>query len=107
LRMLRERLPFVRLSEEQQAQGLPMQARTAADVMSAGVVTAPATMPLGEAVRVLVQREIKLLPVVDRTGRLVGSVNRRRILQALVGEYGRPGTVSKPEGNDFSGKLVE
>lgn len=84
LRMLREGLPFHRLPQEQQSESIRMQARTAKDIMSLNPVAAPAAMPVGEAVRLLVQGEIKLLPIVDQTGKLLGAVNRRRILEALV-----------------------
>jgi CBS domain-containing protein len=84
LRMLREGLSPHHLTPEQQEQSGKLSARTAADIMSLNVVVAPAAMPLGEAVRLMVQREIKLLPVVDHGGRLLGAVGRMGILQALV-----------------------
>ncbi len=98
LRMLRERMLFQRLSPQQQEEStgapLVMQGRAARDIMSLNVITAPAAMPLGEAVRLLVQREIKLLPVVDQTGALLGAVNRTNALQALVSNYSQVGLPS-------------
>lgn len=94
LRMLREGLPFRRLPAEQQVESARMEQRTAAEIMSRNVVVAPAAMPIPEAVRLLVQREIKLLPVVDHTGKLLGVVSRTRILEVLVTAYSEqaPGT---------------
>ncbi len=97
LRMLRESIPFGRLTPQQQREVLPaqqdsyrMQIRTAADIMSQNVVTALDSTPIGEAVRLLVQREIKLLPVVDASGRLLGAVGRGAVLRALVRNYSSP-----------------
>lgn len=87
LRMLRESMPFHRLPPQQQAESARMQGRTARDIMSPNVVTAPAAMPLGEAVRLLVHHEIKLLPVVNQAGALLGAVSRTNALQALVSNY--------------------
>ncbi|MBF6615063.1 MAG: CBS domain-containing protein, partial [Chloroflexi bacterium] len=98
LRMLRERMLFQRLSPQQQAEStgapLVMQGRAARDIMSLNVITAPAAMPLGEAVRLLVQREIKLLPVVDQAGALLGAVSRTNALQVLVSNYSQVGVPS-------------
>jgi CBS-domain-containing membrane protein len=91
LRMLRESIPFGHLTSQQQQESYRMQVRVAADVMSRNVVTALDETPLGEAVRLLVQGEIKLLPVVDRTGRLLGAVGRGTVLRALVANYATVG----------------
>jgi CBS domain-containing protein len=48
-------------------------------------------MPLVEGVRLLVQRELKLLPVVDNEGRLLGAVSRNRVLRALMESAHRSG----------------
>ncbi|MEO8287030.1 MAG: DUF190 domain-containing protein [Chloroflexota bacterium] len=87
LRMLRESIPFRRLTPQQQQESYRMQVRAAADIMSRNVVTALDETPIGEAVRLLVQREIKVLPVVDRSGRLLGVVGRGTVLRALVENY--------------------
>jgi len=81
LRLIRE---WLHLFPHEQGAGEQAQERTAGDVMSTNVVTAPGSMPLAEVVRLLVQRELKLLPVVDKDGKLLGVVNRTRVLKALV-----------------------
>ena len=96
LRMLRENIPFGRLTPQQQQESYRMQIRTAGDVMSRNVVTALGETPIGEAVRLLVQRELKILPVVDRSGRLQGTVGRGTVLRALLRNYAQPGEPSRP-----------
>ncbi len=99
LRMLRESIPFGHLTPEQQQESYPIRIRTAGDVMSRNVVTALDETPIGEGVRLLVQRELKVLPVVDRTGSLLGVVGRGDVLRALVGNYGRSEPPARPEGS--------
>lgn len=47
------------------------------------VVTVESSMDLGEACRVLAERRIKKVPVVDG-GRLVGALSRRNIVRNVV-----------------------
>lgn len=84
LRMLQESLEFLGLSHEEQTQAERLQQRTARDVMTTPVVTAPARLPLGEGIRLMVERGVKVLPVVDADGYLLGVVNRARLLEALL-----------------------
>lgn len=60
--------------------------RTASEVMTPNPVTVTRDTPLLEALRPLVQRGIKRLPVVDEEGRLVGMVGRGSIMQAMAQE---------------------
>lgn len=62
-------------------------ARTAAQVMTAQPVTVTPETALQEALGLLLQHEIKRLPVVDAEGRLVGLVGRGAILQALADQW--------------------
>jgi CBS domain-containing protein len=58
--------------------------RTAAEVMTAPVITVTPTTPLREALRLLLHHGIKRLPVVNEQGQLVGLIGRADILQALA-----------------------
>jgi CBS domain-containing protein len=52
--------------------------------MTAPVVTAPPEMPIPSAIDLMLSHEVKVLPVVDAEGRLLGLANRARLLQALL-----------------------
>ncbi|MHB8509849.1 MAG: CBS domain-containing protein, partial [Candidatus Dormibacteria bacterium] len=62
--------------------------KTAEELMVAPVVTVPTTLPIAEAVRVMLSEQRKLLPVVDEKGRLCGMVDRADALSALFPEDG-------------------
>ncbi len=83
LRGLREGLAALGLSGEDQTRAA-IQGRTAREIMTAPVITVPATTPITAAIRVMVDHGVKVLPVTDAAGRLVGVVNRARLLQALL-----------------------
>jgi len=59
---------------------------TAADLMTAAVITVPVTATPDEALRLIMQHGIKRLPVVDEDGRLVGLLSRTSLLRGLIGE---------------------
>jgi CBS domain-containing protein len=61
---------------------------TARDVMTSPVVTAPETLSLADAVRLMTERGVKVLPVTDAEGRFVGLVNRGALLRALLPRLG-------------------
>jgi len=54
--------------------------------MTSPVITVTPDTPLLDALRLLLQRKIKRLPVVDEQGRVVGIVGRGDILHALAQE---------------------
>lgn len=58
----------------------------AGEVMINPVVTVPEDAPVIEAIRLMVERSIKRLPVVDAIGNFVGMVDRQNLLHALVNE---------------------
>ncbi|MFF0223873.1 CBS domain-containing protein [Streptomyces sp. NPDC004629] len=60
------------------------RARTAAGLMSAPAVTVPAQATVREAARLMTQRGVERLPVVDEEGRLVGIVTRRDLLRVFL-----------------------
>jgi CBS domain-containing protein len=57
---------------------------TAADFMSAPPVTIPSGASLSAAARLLHQRNVRHLPVVDPAGRLVGMIARRDLLSVFL-----------------------
>jgi CBS-domain-containing membrane protein len=57
---------------------------TVGEMMNPGVVTVAQDAPVADAVRLMTEREIKRLPVVDVENRLVGMVSRVDVLRALA-----------------------
>ncbi|MEZ4767217.1 MAG: DUF190 domain-containing protein [Caldilineales bacterium] len=64
--------------------------QTAADLMTPDPVTVHTDTPIGEAVKAMIQRDVKRLPVVDGMGRLAGMVSRVDVLRALAMPPCRP-----------------
>jgi CBS-domain-containing membrane protein len=58
--------------------------RKVSDVMTAAVVTIAPEASLGRAARVMVDKKLKRLPVVDKVGKLVGILGRLDILNTLA-----------------------
>src|SRR6266487_3251154 len=67
----------------------PGKARVAADVMNRQVVTIADTASIQDAVEVMMSTHRKVLPVVDREGRLIGVIGRSDVLRVLVGDEAR------------------
>lgn len=61
----------------------PEQACTVRDVMSSPAIVVRPETDITEAARLLKEKRIKRLPVVDEKGRLVGIVSRRDVIQAV------------------------
>ncbi|HZD01496.1 MAG TPA: CBS domain-containing protein [Actinomycetes bacterium] len=57
---------------------------TAADFMSTPAITIPPGASLGSAARLLHERNVRHLPVVDHDGRLVGIIARRDLLSVFL-----------------------
>lgn len=74
-----------RLNRERE-EGVVLSPRRAAEVMTSNPVTVTPDTTLQEALRLLLQHEIKRLPVTDAEGRLLGLVGRGAILQALAAD---------------------
>ncbi|MEV0412805.1 CBS domain-containing protein [Streptomyces sp. NPDC050448] len=60
------------------------KAQTAEDLMSAPAVTVHAQQTVAEAARIMTQRSVERLPVVDEEERLVGIVTRRDLLRVYL-----------------------
>jgi CBS-domain-containing membrane protein len=76
------RVPFV--PDAARPQRSKASGTTAADFMSRPVVTALPGLSLSGAARLLHQRDVRHLPVVDAEGRLVGIVTRRDLLSVFL-----------------------
>jgi hypothetical protein len=64
--------------------GLVRGEKVARDVMTPHVQTVGAEADLTAAIRLMVRREVKRLPVVDREGELIGIVSRTDVLRAMA-----------------------
>lgn len=64
--------------------------RVAADIMNREVVTVAETAPVQAAIEQMIRTRRKVLPVVDRQGRLLGTVGRSDLLRILVEDYRDP-----------------
>ena len=60
------------------------EARTATGLMTSPAVTIGPDALLGTAARLMSQRRIKRLPVVDRAGKLIGIVSRADLLRVFL-----------------------
>src|SRR6266508_3178579 len=69
---------------QQELAGLSADGRTAADVMTREVVTVPPDISVLEATRVMTQRRLKRLPVVDAMGHLLGIVSRVDLVRTVA-----------------------
>jgi CBS domain-containing protein len=72
--------------------------KTAGDVMTTPVVTTPEEASLAHAVRVMTERQLKRLPVVDKNKRLVGMLSRLDVLHTVVAGQAAAPQVSSPPG---------
>jgi CBS-domain-containing membrane protein len=60
------------------------KALTAAELMTADVVTTAASAPLTDAASLMFQHRLKVLPVVDSDHRLIGMVSRAQVLKVFL-----------------------
>jgi CBS domain-containing protein len=72
----------------------PLLARTASDLMTCDVVLLPAEMPLRDAIRLLLQKQVSGAPVVDAQGKCVGVLSALDILRLA----GKREDVTRPAG---------
>lgn len=76
---------------------------SASDLMTPNPTTVSEGTPIGDAVRIMTERGIKRLPVVDQQGRLTGMVCRVDVLRAL----GQPPAREMAERPPQPGRLVK
>lgn len=82
--VLMRKLPFVHLTPEQKEALRSQTGTRAGDLMISPIVTVTAATPVGEAIRRMLERKYKILPVVDAEGRVVGMIDRADLLRAVV-----------------------
>lgn len=75
---------------QQALAALTANGRTAADVMTREVVTVPPDLSVLETARLMAQRRLKRLPVVDAAGHLLGMVSRVDLLRTVAQGYPAP-----------------
>mgnify|MGYP000613304807 CR=1 FL=1 len=88
VRVLMSRLPFARLSPDEQREFGHSAGTTAEQLMIPNIPTVPPDMPVAEAIAVMLREKRKLLPVVDAEGRLLGAVDRADLLRILPEDDG-------------------
>lgn len=79
---LQRMLPPETLAE--QLRELSAQGKTAADVMTTPVITVHDGVKVSEAARIMVEKHVKRLPVIDAQDRLVGIVSRLDVLATVA-----------------------
>ncbi len=57
------------------------------DVMTPHAITVHVAQPLGEVARLMVQHDIRAVPVVDEVGSLVGMITHRELLRYLIPDF--------------------
>jgi len=75
---------------QQALMALGADGQTAASVMTREVVTIPPDCVIVDAARLMAQRHLKRLPVVDATGHLLGIVSRMDLLRTVAEGYPAP-----------------
>ncbi|MDA8137356.1 MAG: DUF190 domain-containing protein [Desulfobacteraceae bacterium] len=95
------RLGLLAESDQDRLQAVLAQlaGRRADEAMSAPAITVGIDQPLAEAVDLMLERQVKRLPVVDEQGRLKGMLSRLDIFRAVMREA--------PDWNSFRARQIE
>ncbi|HRQ37686.1 MAG TPA: SulP family inorganic anion transporter [Chloroflexota bacterium] len=83
---LRGRLHYLGTGQSSASASVVATTETAAALMTTPVITVPVDATPNEALRLIMQHGVKRLPVVDENGRLVGLLDRARLLQGLLAD---------------------
>ncbi len=83
--------------------GLRGDGRTAASIMTRELVTVTPDTPLADAARLMLERRLKRLPVVDAERRLAGMLSRLDVLATVSDGYARGAGPQAPEGAASAG----
>jgi len=75
------KIPFTERGKKQRQLQEFLSAKTAAEVMKTDIVTVQEDAPIDEALRLMLQKAIKRLPVVDSQGKLKGIISRDSLLR--------------------------
>jgi CBS domain-containing protein len=86
------KIPFTERGRRNRELREHLRARTAAEVMNVDIVTIREGAPIEEAIRLMLERAIKRLPVLDKEGRLKGMVSRDSLLRkGFASSFSREG----------------
>lgn len=78
------RLPFVHPTLEEREEILSHEGTRAGDLMITPIVTVGESTPVVEAAQHMLERRLKILPVVNGNGHLVGLIDRADLLRAVA-----------------------
>ncbi len=76
------RIPFIERGRPNRELREHLRARTASEVMNTNIVTIREGAPIEEAIRLMLERAIKRLPVLDADGKFKGMISRDSLLRA-------------------------
>ena len=76
------KIPFTERGRQQAQLREDLRAKTAGEVMNTNIVTVKEDVRINEAIRLMLDRAIKRLPVVDSEGKYKGMVSRDSLLRA-------------------------
>jgi len=74
-------LPFTERGKRYQEFGETLRSRTAAEVMNVSIVTVREDAPIDDAIRLMTEKGLKRLPVLDGQGRFQGMISRDSLLR--------------------------
>ncbi|MBF0507403.1 MAG: DUF190 domain-containing protein [Deltaproteobacteria bacterium] len=80
-----KRIPFAERGSQHREFSRQLQAKTAVEVMKPDVITVLEDMPLDEAIKLMTEKGLKRLPVLDATGLFKGMISRDSVLRAGFG----------------------
>ncbi len=75
------KIPFTERGRRHQELQKYLQAKTAAEVMKTDIITIKEDAPINEAIRLMLERSLKRLPVLDAQGKFKGMVSREAVLR--------------------------
>lgn len=75
------KIPFTERGRLQKELQEHLQARTAREVMNTAIITVQKDAPLNEAIRLMLDKALKRLPVLDAQGKFTGMVSREALLR--------------------------
>jgi CBS domain-containing protein len=87
--------------------GLHGEGRTAGTIMTPRVVTAGPAVPVAQAAKLMLDRRLKRLPVVDAEGHLLGMLSRTDVLKTATAGYplaGEPPGTQPEQGHASAGR---
>ena len=75
------RIPFTERGKQHRKVTTHLQTRTAGEVMKTDLITVQEDTPLDEALKLMVKKSLKRLPVLDTAGKFMGMISRDALLR--------------------------